>query len=155
MIRLFVGPPVVLAIMAFVVPIILNPWILGWPFLRQPKKPKLPRPQSKSNVAPKKDALGREIVDIPTFMNAAKELNSEMERVQNRPNVELGSLATKEFTVGSPHSRRKQVEAVPFYLKSDPADRQRHRNDAIGRMQAGPNQYLQSKQNNRGTKEEV
>ena len=112
---LFAGPPVFLAILAFIVPIILNPWVIGWPFLRQPKKIKPKRHESNRTLT-KKDPLGREIVDIPTFMNAAKQLNTEMERVQHRPNVELGSLATKEFTVGSPSTRRKQGD-LDFYLK--------------------------------------
>jgi hypothetical protein len=31
----FAGPAIFLALMSFKVPIILNPWILGWPFLRK------------------------------------------------------------------------------------------------------------------------
>ena len=34
---LFAAPAAVLAVMAFAVPIILNPYILGWPFVRQKK----------------------------------------------------------------------------------------------------------------------
>ena len=120
---LFAGPAVVLALMAVAVPIILNPWILGWPFLRQKKKPKTkpqsPRQSSKKSI--KKSRSGREIVDIPTFMNAAKELNNEIERAQKKPDVELGSLATKEFSANSPrttvnNSNRKTLNAA--YLQS-------------------------------------
>ena len=36
---LFAGPALLLSVVCFVVPIILNPHILGWPFLRK-RKPK-------------------------------------------------------------------------------------------------------------------
>lgn len=98
---LFAGPAFFLAVMAFIVPILLNPFILGWPFHRRPKTPKQPVPKKKKKVV-RKDALGR-VVDIRTFMDTAEELDQEMERVQGKPDVELGSLATKDvFSHGSP-----------------------------------------------------
>lgn len=105
---LFAGPAFFLAFMAFIVPIILNPFILGWPFYR--KKKKAPKEAPKRVV--EKDALGR-VVDIKTFMNKAEELDREIDRVQNKPDIELSSLATREvFSHGSPQVRRKRVEAI-------------------------------------------
>jgi hypothetical protein len=98
---MFAGPAFFLAVMAFIVPILLNPFILGWPFHRRPKTPKQPVPKKKKKVV-RKDALGR-VVDIRTFMDTAEELDQEMERVQGKPDVELGSLATKDvLSHGSP-----------------------------------------------------
>jgi cellulose synthase/poly-beta-1,6-N-acetylglucosamine synthase-like glycosyltransferase len=94
---LFAGPAMILSAMCFLVPIILNPYILGWPFLWRTK----PKTKSKSKPKPKpkfKDPLGREIVDIKTFMETAAELQDEIERVEGKPDVELGSLATKAVT---------------------------------------------------------
>jgi hypothetical protein len=118
-IALFSGPAVVLAMFAFVVPIILNPYVLGWPFHRQKKKPKrsLPsKPSSRRSMKTsnsgtttkiKKDALGRPIVDINTFIDHAKELDREIERAQGKADVELGSLATRELgSPGTPSHKR-------------------------------------------------
>jgi len=98
---IFAGPPIFLAVLCFIVPIILNPYIIGWPFYRKPKKPKKKPPPPRRKV--KKDALGREVVDINTFMNAADQLESEIERKQNKPDVEIGSLHTMDLrSAGSP-----------------------------------------------------
>jgi hypothetical protein len=91
----FSGATAVLSIFAFVVPIILNPYILGWPFYRRSKKTK---EESAKNVASKKDFLGRDIVGVGTFIDKSKELDKEMKRVQRKADVELGSLATHELS---------------------------------------------------------
>lgn len=111
---LFAGPPAFLAALAVIVPMILNPWILGWPFLRKPKKPRVQPTPNTSRRSVKKDALGREIVDVGTYIDATKQLNSEMQRVHNKPDVELGSLQTKEFSGLSPNTHafdRKRLNA--------------------------------------------
>lgn len=124
---IFAGPAAFLALMCFIVPIILNPWILGWPFLRAPKSPPPVLPLPKSSRTVKKDALGRELVDIPTFMNATKRLDSEIVRTQRKPDVELGSLATKEFSSASPTQMdRKRIDGAA-YLRDQELRRQRMR----------------------------
>lgn len=85
---LFAGPPIFLALMTFISPIILNPYILGWPFLCR-KKPAKKAIRRQSSV--KKDALGR-VVNLSSFMDAAKQLDSEIERVGGRPDVEVGTV---------------------------------------------------------------
>jgi hypothetical protein len=96
---LFSGPPIFLGVMAFISPIILNPYILGWPFLWR-------RNKKRAAVDPPKYPVKKEhgrVVDINTFMATAQELDQEMERVQGKPDVELGSLATKDLNShGSP-----------------------------------------------------
>jgi hypothetical protein len=96
-VAMFSGPTVLLSIFAFVVPIVLNPYILGWPFYRRNKKAtKKQEPVKK--VIPKKDPLGRNMVDVGTFIDKAKELDKEIERVQRKANIELGSLATNDLS---------------------------------------------------------
>jgi len=98
---LFAGPALLLMLMTFLVPIFFNPYILGWPFLRQPskKQQQKKRAQSKKKRV-RKDKLGREIVDFNTFMTNAAELQEEIERVEGRPDIEIGSLATKDLRSG-------------------------------------------------------
>ena len=102
---LFAGPPALIAVTSVIVPIILNPYILGWPFYppfggccggkkRREKSEKwekagTPRTQRSSNG----------LVDLNTFMasTADQKLGKEMVRVANKPDVELGSLATYEI----------------------------------------------------------
>jgi hypothetical protein len=96
-VAMFSGPAVVLSLFAVVVPIILNPYILGWPFYRRNKKPKQKK-QPVKKVASKKDALGREMLNVGTFIEKTKELDREIERVQHKDNVELGSLATRDLS---------------------------------------------------------
>jgi len=149
---LFTGPPAFLAIMAFLVPIVLNPWILGWPFLRKKKKVKqtanLPANSSRRNVT--KDALGREVVvSLPTLMDANKQLNKEIQRAHNKPDVELGSLQTKEFSAVSPNTQgfndRKRLDAKTLAKQQQYEDRLRQEamysvpydNDPRGRRGGG------------------
>jgi hypothetical protein len=101
-VALFSGPAALLAVFSFVVPIILNPYILGWPFHRQNKKPK--KKEEPVKKAPmKKDHLGRAMVDVGTYIDKAKELDKEIERAQGKDDFELGSLTTHELrSTGSP-----------------------------------------------------
>lgn len=109
---LFAGPAIFLMVMCFIVPVIMNPYILGWPFLCRKKRPKKQAPKKKMV---KKDSLGREIVDFNTFMKTAEELQEEIERVEGKPDVELGSLGTKDLRSagGSPSFRntKKTLDA--------------------------------------------
>jgi hypothetical protein len=58
---------------------------------------------SVKKVASKKDLLGRDMVDVGTFIDKAKELDKEIKRVQGKAYVELRSLATHELSNhGSP-----------------------------------------------------
>ena len=93
---MFAGPPVFFALLAFIVPIIFNPYILGWPFIcnRKKKETEYPKPQIK------KDALGR-VVDIKTFMDASQKINKEMDRVSGKKDVELGTVRDLFSTDGS------------------------------------------------------
>lgn len=114
---LFAGPAAVLAIMTFVVPIILNPFILGWPFLRKKK----PEPKKKAPAKSiKKDHLGREIVDTDTFMRTSAQLEAEMDRVGKRPDADLGSLATRDLhSAASPQVTKKRLEMGDKALKHE------------------------------------
>jgi hypothetical protein len=103
-VALFSGPTVVLSIFAFVVPIILNPYILGWPFYRR-SKTATKKQEPVKKVTSKKDLLGRNMVDVGTFIDKAKELDKEIERVQRKANVELGSLATRELSSNASSKR--------------------------------------------------
>mmetsp|Transcript_108151 Transcript_108151/g.161785 ORF Transcript_108151/g.161785 Transcript_108151/m.161785 type:complete len:975 (+) Transcript_108151:129-3053(+) len=103
---LFAGPPAFIAVCTFIVPLILNPFVLGWPFnpplcAKKKKQPdrSLPRSQSHRRTQPNSG----KVVGLDTFMtvDAARELNKEMGRVHKKPDVELGSLATHEFGGGS------------------------------------------------------
>jgi len=103
---LFAGPAAFMALMAFIVPIILNPFVLGWPFNPplcgrkvEKKREKLPARTHKSLTS----TPGGKVVDLHTFItstDAATKLEKEAGRVYNRPDVELGSLATNEFGSG-------------------------------------------------------
>lgn len=96
-IALFPAPAVLLVVFSVVVPIILNPYILGWPFLRQKKKPKKREPSQR----PKKDMLGREVVGLKTFIDTTTQLDKEIDRAQRKEDIEIGSLATKDLRSGS------------------------------------------------------
>ena len=87
---LFAGPAAFLALSAFYVPIMLNPYILGWPF-----NPPLCCKKSKGKKA-EKDVVRN--VDLNSFMqHTDSRLHKEIGRTENKPDVELGSLATKDF----------------------------------------------------------
>jgi len=125
---LFVGPAAFLALSAFYVPIILNPYILGWPF-----NPPLFGKKSKSKKAKTENTHS---VDLNTFMQQTDtRLNQEIGRVEMKPDVELGSLATKDFgrsnmTIAAPMTTYREVNARPRNRANRPqplshADKQR------------------------------
>ena len=99
---LFAGPPAFIAVMTFIVPLILNPYVLGWPFnppLCRKKKDEKDRTLPRSQSHRRTQSSNGRVVGLDTFMSvdAARELNKEMGRVSKKPDVELGSLATHEF----------------------------------------------------------
>lgn len=88
---LFAAPAAFLALSAFYVPIVLNPFILGWPF-----NPPLCGKKSQAKWEIKKEKPKH--LDLNSFMqHTDSRLNREIGRVENKPDVELGSLATKDF----------------------------------------------------------
>ena len=93
-VAVFAAPAALLAVAAFIVPLILNPYILGWPF-----NPPLCRKRvdKKELQKPQRTASGGQAVNVglDTFMD--KTLDREINRAANKPDVELGSLATKDF----------------------------------------------------------
>eukprot|EP00977_Amphora_coffeiformis_P015377 scaffold4510_cov183-Amphora_coffeaeformis.AAC.62 len=127
---MFTGPPVFFALLAFIVPIILNPYILGWPFVCRKKKTETqyPKPQIK------KDALGR-VVDIKTFMNAEQQINKEMERVHGKQDVELGTVRDlfSHDGTASPRSAR----AKPSVLGRQTSEGTSSRMDSIPELGGG------------------
>jgi len=93
---LFEGPPLFLAFMTFVVPIILNPYVLGRPFISKAKPaPKTAPLRRKENN--KIGNGGAETLDIKTFMKAADLLECKIERKDGKPDIEIGSLYTDRF----------------------------------------------------------
>ena len=129
---LFAGPAAFLALSAFFVPIMLNPFILGWPF----NPPLFGKKSVYKEKAQKEGAMN---VDLNTFMEQAdSRLNKEIGRAENKPDVELGSLATNDFhrsnmTTASPltnfhaeHARqRKRADRSMRPKKLTHADKQR------------------------------
>ena len=99
---LFAGPAAFMALMAFIVPIILNPFVLGWPF-----HPSI----FGSWCASKPPKSKAEVVDLDTFLateDVTSALDAAMERVQRKPDVEIGSLATREMASPEQSSRKVQ-----------------------------------------------
>jgi len=105
-VALFSCPTLVLAVFGFIVPIILNPYIIGWPFYRHNKKKQPKKKPAAKKVTMRKDAMGRDLVDIHTYMSKAKELDEEIERAQGKDDVELGSLKTHDL--GSTASPKRE-----------------------------------------------
>lgn len=105
---LFAGPAVFLALMAFIVPIILNPFILGWPFLRKKKKP---TPAKKKSLQAAKKASAK-VVDIPTLMtmmSPKSDVDTTIMNTQSELDIEIGSLTTNDLRVmqGTPSPDRR------------------------------------------------
>jgi hypothetical protein len=111
-VAMFSGPTILLSLFAFVVPIFLNPYILGWPFYRRNKNA-TKKQELVKKVTPKEDLLGRNTVDVGTYIDKAKELDKEIERVQGKADVELGSLATHEL-----HSSVSPKQQIAKRMKS-------------------------------------
>lgn len=114
---LFCGPATFMALMAFLIPLVLNPYVLGWPFnppLWCCRKSKPKETTKIVNKSPRdlKSSPGGKVVDLSTFMNdnAANEVEREAKRVSAKPDVELGSLATRE--VSSPQANRRFAQPI-------------------------------------------
>merc|ERR1712194_507317 len=93
---LFAGPPALIATFAIVVPIIMNPYILGWPFYPPfggcCSKKKNVDNLDNWRVSKKRKTKNGRVVDLNTFMSsvqAEQKLEKEIGRVQNKPDVEL------------------------------------------------------------------
>jgi cellulose synthase/poly-beta-1,6-N-acetylglucosamine synthase-like glycosyltransferase len=88
----FLAPACLLSLMAFIIPVVLNPFILGWPF-NPPLCRKRQERHEESHHQP-----NSKTVDLHTFMNGPDgKLDREIGRAQQKPDVELGSLATNDF----------------------------------------------------------
>jgi hypothetical protein len=113
---LFAGPACFLAIAAFIIPIILNPFILGWPF-----NPPLCRRRDDSDQVSHQHTTSSgksKTVDLHTFMNGAdSKLDREIGRTQQKPDVELGSLGSNDFggamTAANPKDFRSNTKSRP------------------------------------------
>ena len=99
---LFAIPAAFFALLTFIVPLILNPFILGWPFYWAPKKPKTKKETKQKRQQSRRFKTDREEgtnhVDMNTFMHTEAQLQREIERNHGRPDMELGSLATNDLT---------------------------------------------------------
>ena len=132
---IFAGPAALMALAAFYVPIVLNPFILGWPF-----NPPLCGKTRQADKKKKKD--GKDVVDLGTFMaQTDNKLNKEIGRAENKPDVELGSLATNDFgrdnmTTATPHTTYRKKQEQARKRQGNPplsyADKQRSVRDATG-----------------------
>jgi Glycosyl transferase family group 2 len=105
---LFAAPAAFFSIMSFIVPIIMNPFVLGWPFYwkRREAKPKAKKSVSRRFKAPQDAEIGTNKVTVDSFMHTEAQLQREIERNQGRPDMELGSLATNDLTRTQSHSKR-------------------------------------------------
>ncbi len=106
---LFAGPAALMATFAFFVPLILNPYVLGWPFnppLCSRRKAEKKETYAKNHRRGNSGNTSGSVLDLHTFLNkdAAKQLGKEIGRIQGRPDVELGSLATYELASKYPMS---------------------------------------------------
>jgi hypothetical protein len=129
-VAVFAAPAALLAVAAFIIPLIMNPFILGWPFnpplCRKPVEKKDPKKAGKVN------STGQVVnVGLDTFMD--KSLDREINRAANKPDVELGSLCTKDLGVA----------ADPKELRSGT------RRAAQGQNLRSPNNYLQQQRSAR------
>ena len=96
---LFAGPAAFMAVMAFIVPIILNPYVLGWPFHPGPCSCFSPEKENPKAVPEAYRDHNGKVVDLGTFMHKtdpSTALNHEMGRLHAKPDLEIGSLATRD-----------------------------------------------------------
>ena len=92
---LFAAPATLMASMAFIVPLIFNPYVVGCPF----HPPICRRRLTAKDMNPYelKGSRGDKTVDLNTFMKEAQALDKEMKRTEGKPDVEIGSLGTNDF----------------------------------------------------------
>lgn len=131
---IFAGPPIFLAILAFVVPIILNPWVLGWPFL----------PRKKAKVQRKK--LPQHLVgDLPTMMKMrkAEELDSaimETTKEEMDDDDDLQSFNTNDLkTQSSPQHSVRRID--PSFIATKEKEYRRQMELARPTVEEYNNQY--------------
>jgi len=110
---LFAAPATLLALLTFIFPILLNPFILGWPFYWK-KKPNKKQEKSKRQASrrfqvDKEARTNGHHVGVDAFMNSEAQLQREIERNQGRPDMELGSLATNDLTRGQSAGQKHDV----------------------------------------------
>ena len=121
---LFVGPPIFLAILSFLVPIILNPWVLGWPFLRKQKKKSKIGQRTKKLHQHLKEQQQQQLVDIPTMMKRRK--NEELDTaILETTNQTHESLEDKSFTTND-----LRTQAASSHHSPTPATRPRRQHPA-------------------------
>jgi len=90
---LFSGPALFLSFMCFISPIVLNPFILGWPFYRRPKSAVVKPPIESEPAQIKKDTSRKgSVMGLNAFMDCSKQLDDEIDRVQQKPDLELGTI---------------------------------------------------------------
>lgn len=89
---MFSGPAIFLAIICFVSPIILNPYVLGWPFYRRPRAPKNDNKANQHNQSSLRLEGSGKVLGLGAFMDASKALDNEIGRIQKKPDLELGTV---------------------------------------------------------------
>jgi hypothetical protein len=123
---LFAGPAIFLALMAFFVPIILNPWILGWPFLRKKKPKKIikkaPMPSTQPKRSQEQLVTKENTVDLPTMMKLTspkRDVDTAIIDTQDDLDMETGSLTTNDLRTQqgtpSPAGRRRLKRIDPTF----------------------------------------
>jgi hypothetical protein len=90
---LFSGPALFLSLMCFVSPIVLNPFILGWPFYSPPKDEKgSVSKDEQARLKPEEPSRKGGVLGLNAFLYATTELDDEMERAERKPDLELGTI---------------------------------------------------------------
>jgi cellulose synthase/poly-beta-1,6-N-acetylglucosamine synthase-like glycosyltransferase len=120
---LFAGPAFLLALFAFVVPLILNPYILGWPFLRKKKQPKKDVFKSRKIAQPP-----TKTVDIPTLMKMQSKANKTgttveeaIMKTKDDLDNEVGSFTTSDLRTqagqDTPYRKKSVLRLNPALLE--------------------------------------
>jgi len=141
---LFAAPAALLAVAAFIVPIILNPYVLGWPFNPPLCRKHVDKKEHESQHQ-RVNANGKVVnVDLNTFMADSK-LDKEINHASNKPDVELGSLGTNDFgtkaamTRADPESFRITNANRRNPHSQQPTVQQRH--DYLSKQRSARNAY--------------
>lgn len=121
---LFAAPAAVLAVMAFVVPIILNPYILGWPFLRQKK---IDIPIAKPPIAAKRPTertlslTSSKALDDNALKSATTDERDTTFLTADEIDLETGSLTTNDLRLTftqSPERLGQQIRSDPTFINA-------------------------------------
>ena len=124
---LFAGPAILMALMAFFVPLLLNPYVLGCPF----HPPICRRRLRDKDMNPYELQGGKGGKDKTVDLHAFMKLDKEMQRQEGKADMELGSLGTNEFgskyplSIGTApatgrHSRRRTSSSSSRLNLNDP-----------------------------------